>query len=113
MKHTPGPWKLRKRDDEHSFDWVEIAPKREITVEGRSFTEANANALLVSKAPEMYDMIQRYRLALEECATELDHYYTAEYPSDHPFHVRKRQHLHDTNIARVVLEETKDFLSDI
>lgn len=60
----------------------------------------------------MYELIQKYRLALEECAAELDNYYDAEYPSNHPVHLRKRQHLHETNIARVVLEETKDFLSE-
>lgn len=106
MNHTPGPWKLMPPDEEHSFYWVEIAYKREIVTEGTTQEEANVNAALVSMIPQMYT-------ALKECANELDNYYDAEYPSDHPSHVRKRQYLKENNPARKALEETKNVLSDI
>ena len=108
MKHTPGPWHYDERKGEvYAYD--ENGHEDPIAHDIGNDDDGE----LLAKAPEIYDIIQRYRSALEECAMELDHYYTAEYPSDHPGHVRKRMYLHETNIARNVLEETKDFLLDM
>lgn len=44
--------------------------------------------------------------ALCEVADELDHYYRAEYPLDHPIHERNRKHLLNNNPARAALDAT-------
>lgn len=49
--------------------------------------------------------IERLREALKEAADELDEYYKAEYPLDHPHHVRKRENAMKGNPARCALEE--------
>jgi len=41
--------------------------------------------------------------ALMECKVELDDYYRAEYPSDHPYHVKKREAALKYNPANAVL----------
>lgn len=43
--------------------------------------------------------------ALKECQQELDQYSKNEYPSDHPYHVRKRERDYDANPARIVLAQ--------
>lgn len=51
--------------------------------------------------------IERLRAALKECEAELDAYYRAEYPTDHPYHKRKLENALAANPARVALEQNK------
>jgi hypothetical protein len=55
-KHTPGPWFFEGFvETETKSGWfVTVAPKRSISVEGRSENEAFANARLIAAAPELY-----------------------------------------------------------
>ena len=68
-KHTPGPWEYigdtieTGIDVEHGW-FVRVAPKRVISVEGRTNDEALANAHLIAAAPQLMEalelMLQRY-----------------------------------------------------
>jgi len=51
---------------------------------------------------------ERLREALTEAADELDAYYTAEYPTDHPHNVRKLETAKAANPARAALQEPTD-----
>ena len=50
--HTPGPWK-REACEDSPWGIVRIAPHRFITIQGRSWQEAEANASLIAAAPEL------------------------------------------------------------
>lgn len=63
--HTPGPWRvIPATETDSSFDTVEVAPDRFVTVEGRSADEANANARLISLAPDMRSSLGEVRMML-------------------------------------------------
>ena len=49
---------------------------------------------------------EKLRAALHEAADELDGYYRAEYPGDHPYSKRKLADAMRDNPARIALEET-------
>lgn len=52
-QHTPGPWRIGNNG------WtVWVAPKRLISVEGRTADEALANARLIAAAPELLAGLQ-------------------------------------------------------
>ena len=92
---------------------------------GTSQDEAVANALLIAAAPDMAAEIEKLRTdyntareahdrraaevialraALREAADELDAYYRAEYPGDHPYSQRKLAEAIAANPARAALE---------
>lgn len=48
--------------------------------------------------------IERLRVALREAADELDAYYRAEYPGDHPYSQKKLEQAMATNPARAALD---------
>lgn len=60
-----------------------------------------ANALTAAQ-----ERIEALEAALREAADELDHYYRAEYPLDHPIHERNRKYLLNNNPARAALDAT-------
>jgi len=51
---------------------------------------------------------EKLREALAEAADELDAYYTAEYPTDHPHHARKPETAKAATPARAALQEPTD-----
>jgi hypothetical protein len=57
---TAGPWEyVGYQDGEEGSGWfVRIAPHRVVLVEGRTASEADANARLLAAAPEMADELQ-------------------------------------------------------
>lgn len=69
-KRTPSPWRYlgRVTTGHDTVEWptVEVAPKRYIKPEGRSFEEAEANARLIAAAPEMYDLISDLSQAYDD-----------------------------------------------
>lgn len=64
-KHTPGPWRVVPDEEETAAPWgrVEVAQFRYVTIEGRSKSEAYANARLIAAAPDL----------LEACKAVIDH----------------------------------------
>lgn len=58
FKGTPGKWLVKENNKTSIFPIVEIAPMRFITVEGTNHIEPEYNALLISKAPEMLEMLE-------------------------------------------------------
>ena len=60
-KHTPAPWVLKPDPDaDNRWDMVAVSDYRYIQCEGRTYEEAQANAQLISAAPELLE-------ALENC----------------------------------------------
>lgn len=62
---------------------------------------------LIKENQELKAESERLRAALKECEAELDAYYRAEYPTDHPYHKRKLENALAANPARVALEQNK------
>lgn len=64
-KHTPGPWHINgtyiRKDGIHGWNIASIE-------EQPPYTEANA--ALISKAPEMYDLLQACTIAIAEEDTD-------------------------------------------
>ena len=72
-KHTQGPWELCKAgqyidDWRQPFDFVKVAYKRHILCEGNSEEEANANAALITQAPDMLEALKEAKLMLQGVA---------------------------------------------
>jgi hypothetical protein len=57
---------------------------------------------------EAADEIERLRAALREAADELDAYYRAEYPGDHPYNQKKLAAAIAANPARAALGGSDD-----
>ena len=68
---TPGPWDyVGYQDGEEGIGWfVRVAPHRVVLVEGRSASEADANARLIQHAPKMAEALERSIPALWLLAT--------------------------------------------
>ena len=74
-KHTQGPWKYigNYRPDGDGFGWfVEIAPERWASVEGLTFSEAEANAHLIAAAPELLEALKWLTAEIKDCAQPSD-----------------------------------------
>lgn len=57
-KHTPAPWVLIPDPDaDNRWDMVKVSDCRYIQCEGRTYKEAQANAYLVSAAPELLEAL--------------------------------------------------------
>lgn len=70
----------------------------------RRATEADLRA----EVDRLRALIGRKDAALREAADELDEYYRAEYPSDHPLHQKKRAFLFEANPARSAISPETD-----
>ena len=60
--HTPGPWTFEGDEIEAAAEvvncqFVKVAPHRFVAVEGRTETEAIANAHLIAAAPELLEAL--------------------------------------------------------
>ena len=63
---TPGPWfRCGPENDSKSGWFVEVAPKRAISVEGRTAAEAEANAHLIAAAPDLYEALLEARKTVQ------------------------------------------------
>jgi len=76
-------------------------------------SEANDASLkiintLIAETKTTADEIERLRAALLEAAYELDAYYRAEYPGDHPYSRKKLAEAMASNPARAALGGSDD-----
>ena len=79
---------------------------RTITSSGcNPYSACHEAADALTAAQERIEALER---ALKEAADELDEYYRAEYPLDHPIHRRNLKYLLENNPARVALDATGD-----
>lgn len=67
IKWTPGPWFVNHSDDGCPWGVVQVSDNRQIRPEGRSFSEAKANAHLVAASPELYEALS----AITEMYTDM------------------------------------------
>ena len=61
MKHTPGPWRIEENMEGGTTPDI-LGPTMDDLVcrmYGGQYQTVDANALLISKAPEMYELLKR------------------------------------------------------
>lgn len=127
---TPGPWRMERDGQKVSFthspktmdrkEWLEKAwfsfAYAWVQQNGsdEDYPKGMANARRIARTPDLetalleaHGLIEGLVAALREAGDELDDYYRNEYPTSHPYHVRKRKVALEGNPTRAALDNAR------